>query len=775
MKRRITALVLAAIMTLGAAPAALAADDDYANRGQVCDMLLAAADDYNPGVVKTDILKGYEDGQLHEERDVTRAEALVMLKRAFGDIPEIKGANKYIAIPTENFTDIPAWAKDELSDVFDAGIVAGKAEGIFAPDDNVKVSEMELFIQRMYRVFGTNLKDDFYQTVNYDKLNNISIPEGQSSAGTMSSEYVSEQLKDIIKGVSESNPQKGSMESKIKTLYDNYLNKEARNAQGYEPIKPYLDEIDAAKSVSDFVGNAAIEQFLGFSVDLDDMDSTHYADHFGTIAISDKDMYEGKDDNKKAAYFKYMKKLFTLVGYSDEDAEAAAQADFDIETQIAEASLSAIDQYDIEKTYNVYTLDEISALFKNIDISKVFEDSGLKNKDRFIVYDPGAMEKMAELLDDKNLDALKTAAKINLIQRYAAYLSDDFVQASKTYDSEVYGIEGDRGDEMEAAMMVNDCLEWYVGELYTDKYIDEKTVSDITKMITDMIDIYRERIQNLDWMSETTKEKALNKLDTMGMKVCVPDKLMPSALDDTELASYDEGGSLVENLMAIKDAHTADAIANEGKEVDHSQWVMSPQTVNACYMPNFNDITICAGIVQTPGVYSSDSSYEANLGSLGVAIGHELSHAFDYNGSQYDENGNAVNWWTDEDAAAFDERCQAVIDFYDGYEAAPGIATNGELTLTENTADMGGLSVVTELASKTEDFDYEEMYESYANLWLDATYRGAMEQQAATDYHSLSSVRVNRMLETSDKFFETYGITEGDGMWVAPEDRVSIW
>ncbi len=775
MRRRITAAALALAMLILTVPAAVFAEDDYATRGEVCDMLLTAADDYNAGVEKTDILQGYEDGQLHEDWGVTRAEALVMLRRAFGEIPEIKGANKYIAFPAETFTDIPDWAKTELADVFDAGIVAGKSEGIFAPDDNVTKDEMELFIQRMYRVFGTNLKDDFYQTSNHDALNNISIPEGQSYAGTISGEYVSAQIEDIVKGVAESNPQKGSKESKIKTLYDNYMNKEARNEQGYEPIKQYLDEIDAAQSVSDFVGTAAIDQFLGFSVDLDDMDSTHYADHFGTIAISDKDMYEGKDDNKKAAYLKYIKTLLMLTGYSDEEAEAAAQADFDIETQIAKASLSAVDEYDIEKTYNVYTLDEISALFKNVDINKVFEDSDLKNRDRFIVYDAGAMKKVAELLDDKNLDALKTAAKINLIQRYAAYLSDDFVQASKTYDAEVYGIVGDQGDEMEAAMMVNNNLEWYVGELYTDKYIDEKTVSDITEMITDMIDIYRERIQNLDWMSDATKEKALKKLDTMGMKVCVPDKLMPSVLDDTELKSYEEGGSLAANLMLIKDANTADAIANEGKEVDHSQWVMSPQTVNACYMPNFNDITICAGFVQTPGIYSADASYESNLGSLGVAIGHELSHAFDYNGSQYDENGNAVNWWTDEDAAAFEERCQAVIDFYDGYEAAPGITTNGELTLTENTADMGGLSVATELASKMEDFDYEEMYESYANLWMEATYRGAMEQQAATDYHSLSSVRVNRMLETSDKFFETYGITEGDGMWVAPEDRVSIW
>lgn len=775
MRRRITAAVLTLAMLLLTVPAAVFAEEDYATRGEVCDMLLVAADDYNAGVEKTDILQGYEDGQLHEDWGVTRAEALVMLRRAFGEIPEIKGANKYIAFPAETFTDIPEWAKTELSDVFASGIVAGKSEGIFAPDDNVTTDEMELFIERMYRVFGTNLKDDYYQTTNHNALDSAVISEGKVATGTMFGDQVSEQLKAVVKEAASSNPDKSSKAGKVKTLYDNYMNKEARNEQGYEPIKQYLDEIDAAQSVSDFVGTAAIDQFLGFSVDLDDKNSEYYADYFDTMAITSKDMFEGKDDNMKAAYLKYIKTLLMLTGYSDEEAEAAAQADFDIETQIAKASLSAIDEYDIEKTYNVYTLDEISALFKNVDINKVFEDSGLKNRDRFIVYDVGAMKKVAELLDDKNLDALKEAAKINLIQKYAGFLSDDFVQAKKTYNAEVYGIEGNRTDEAEAASMVNNYLEWYVGELYTDKYVDEKTIADITKMIKDIIEIYRERIQNLDWMSGTTKEKALKKLDTLGMKVCAPDKIMPSVLDDTELKSYADGGSLVENLMVIKDAQTADEVAKEGKEVDHSQWVMSPQTVNACYMPNFNDITICAGFVQTPGTYDPDASYEKNLGSLGVAIGHEISHAFDYNGSQYDENGNAVNWWTDEDAAAFDKLCQGVIDFYDGCEAAPGIAMNGELTLTENTADMGGLSVVVELASKTENFDYKQMFESYANLQLCAAYREYLQFIATSDVHSLPSVRVNRLFETCDKFFETYGITEGDGMWVAPEDRVSIW
>ncbi len=777
MKKKIIALLLSAAMLIGTMPAVapVFAADDYATRGEVCDMLLTAADDYNPGVQKTDILKGYEDGLLHEDWSVTRAEALVMLKRAFGNIPEIKGFNKYVAFPAETFTDIPDWAETELADVFASGIVAGKSEGIFAPDDNVTTDEMKLFIQRMYRVFGTNLKDDFYQTVNHDALENSVIPDGQTATGTIRNDTTDIQLRDLIKEISASNPDKNSKEGKIKTLYDNYMNKEARNAQGYEPLKPYLDEIDAMKSVSDFVDTKAIDSFMQFGVSLDPMDSTRYANYFGTAAIHTKDMYEGRAEPQKAAYIEYMKDLAELIGYSEADAEAAAESGFEFEAQIAEASLSLAEQLDVNNTYNVYSLDQLCDVFKNLDINKLFEKSGLKNKDKFIVSDVGAMEKMAELLDDKNLDIIKDYAKISLVTNYAEYMSDDFKQATNKYISAMNGTEGTLSDEIEATNCVNDMLEQYLGEIYAEKYVDEKTKADITKMITDMIDIYRERIQKLDWMSDTTKQKALKKLDTMGIKVGAPESYDEIGIDSKELRSYADGGSLVENLMTISDAALADMIAQEGTEVDHTQWITSPQTVNAFYNPSFNDVTICAGFILTPGIYSPDAAYETNLGALGIVIGHELSHAFDRNGSQYDENGNAVNWWTDEDAAAFEERCQAVIDFYDGQETAPGLAMNGEQTLTENTADLGGLSVATELASKTENFDYEKFYESWANVWMSTYYRAALQNHMNSDTHSPDNVRVNRLFQSSDKFMEVYGITEKDGMWVAPEDRVSIW
>ena len=222
--KRILSMLTAVILTVSTSMFTVSAEDNYATRGEVCGMLLTAADDYNPTVQKSDILKGYEDGDLHEERSVTRAEALVMLKRAFGNIPEIKGKNKYIAIPKEEFTDIPDWAQGELAEIFDAGIVAGKSEGIFAPDDHVTVEEMKLFISRMYRVFGTNEKDDFYTAINKEAFDSAVIPDGKSVVGTLYNDITSDLLEAMMKEISASNTEKNSKKENFdyKKMFESY-------------------------------------------------------------------------------------------------------------------------------------------------------------------------------------------------------------------------------------------------------------------------------------------------------------------------------------------------------------------------------------------------------------------------------------------------------------------------------------------------------------------------------------------------------------------------
>lgn len=778
--KRTLSILLAAALTVSAGITTVMAEDNYATRGEVCGMLLIAADDYNLDVQKSDILQGYEDGELHEDWSVTRAEALVMLKRAFGEIPEIKGSNKYLAIPKEDFTDIPDWAQGELADIFDAGIVAGKADGIFAPDDNVTAEEMQLFINRMYRVFGTNEKDDFYAAINKDALDNAVLSEGKSIEGTLYNDITSDLLEEMMKEISASNPEKNSKQDKIKTLYNNYLNWEERNKQGYEPIKADLEAIDAVKSVSEFtqveVDNCLlIDKFIGFSVGADDKNSNQYTNMFVTLSENSKDMYEGKMETQKAAYLKYIKTLLVLCGSTEEDAAKAADEIFAFESEIADASYSLAEMYDIEKTYNEYSLDDLKAIFKTIDIEAAFDYTGLKNKERFIVADKGAMNKVAELLTDENLETLKNYAKFMLISSYADYMSEDFRNAKLTYNTEASGIEGTLSDEYYATDTVSELLASYVGEIYGNKYATEEMKTTVTEMITNMIDIYRERITNLDWMTDATKEKALKKLDTMGIKVLAPDEWKEIALDSEELKSFEDGGSLVENIRTISKASLKDMYALEGQQVDKTEWIMYPHIVNACYYPLNNDVNFPVAFLQIPAVYSEDASYEENLGGIGFVIGHELSHAFDSSGSQYDENGNAVNWWTDEDAAAFSALCDNVVEYYSGQEGAPGVETDPVQTLTENIADLGSISVITELASKQENFDYKKMYENYAKIWMAVMTREEAQYLAVVDTHSPASVRVNRVLQSSDKFYEVYGITEGDGMWVAPEDRARIW
>ncbi len=247
-----------------------------------------------------------------------------------------------------------------------------------------------------------------------------------------------------------------------------------------------------------------------------------------------------------------------------------------------------------------------------------------------------------------------------------------------------------------------------------------------------------------------------------------------SALDSADLKSGGEGGSYYQNIIEINKASLKELAELSGEPVDKEQWVTTPQTVNAFYSPSFNSVNFPIAFLQAP-VYDPDASYEENLGSVGFVIAHEITHAFDSSGSQYDENGNAANWWTEGDLQTFQRLCQDVVTYFDGVETAPGITVNGALTLTENIADLGAIQCVVSIGEETPDFDFREMFESYAVLWMSTSSREYLEMASYLDTHSPSRVRVDRVLQSTDKFYDVYGITEGDGMYVAPEDRVRIW
>ena len=777
--KKLITTILAAAMLLG--NTAFAADN-YATRGEVADMLLAAADDYNPTVLRSDIIKGYGgDGELHEDWNINRAEALVMLSRAFGTLPELTGHNARVALKSDNFTDIPEWAKAELQPVLDAGIVAGTAEGIFSPSDDVTKEQMNLFIQRVYALCGTNEKDDFYAAVNKDALNTLEIKPGRVLAGTLfdlqdeSTAQVSEIIKEVISGKWE----KGTKEQKIADLYNNILDTDSRNRIGAEPIVPYLKMIDEANNVTELINTqyTLMEKlycapFAAFSLTIDFKDSTKYIPVFGVCnPYLTKDFYLSGTEAQKAIYLKYLKTVMELAGENVTDAQL--EKFYNFEKSLAEKMLNTEDRNNVDKFYNTYTLDEIQALFPSVDTEKLLISSGIQKEDKFLIMDVGLTEEFAQLLTDENIETLKTAAKLSVILSCGTTLNTEFVDASNVFNQEFLGISGTYSDEERATITVASAMPDYIGEIYAEKYFTEEAKQDVLKMVQDIIAVYKKRIGNLMWMSDTTKEKAIRKLDTMKIKIGYPDN-WDTYLDEVQIKSSSEGGSYFENMLSIAEGSKKELSNLQGKSVDKTKWAMYPYTVNACYSATSNDITFPAAILQPP-MYDVNASYEENLGGIGYIIAHEITHAFDNNGAKFDENGNATDWWTPEDYEAFEKLCEKMEAFYDGCESVPGIAMNGKLTLSENVADQGAVQCITEVAAGLENPDYKALYRSMAKAWASTRTRAYADYASKIDVHSDEKLRVNRVVVNCDEFYKAFDIKTGDGMYVPGDERVKIW
>ena len=657
-QKRFVPLLLTLVLALGTLPVQAAA----LTRGEAAQALLSAAQDYNPGVQRSDILKGYPDGSLALDGTLTRAQALVMLTRAFGGFAVPVGDNARMALPAGSLTNVPAWAAEELSSVLAAGLADGDA------NEAMSAEALSALLRRAYAAKGTNLRDDYYAAVNKSWLDGSDIPAGLSINGPFYglSLTVNEQIAALIREIDAHEQTPGTAEAKIKALYDCVMDAEGRERAGVAPIQKYLDAIENAK-----------------------------------------------------------------------------------------------------------TLGELKTLLPNVDLDAVLTASGIENAERIMVSDVGALKAAAALYDDAHLALLKTAARLALLQSVATSLNQGFMDAYFDFVLGYYGVDARQSNEQIAAQQVQALLADYLSRAYVDEYFSAKAKSDVEEMIGEFIAIYKERILAQDWMSAETKAKAVKKLDTMGVKVGYPDS-WESCLDRAEIKSPAEGGSFFSNVIAIQMAMTQDVLAHQNDAPDKSEWIMTPFTVNACYNPSANDITFPAAILQSP-LYDVNASREENLGGIGYIIAHEITHAFDNNGAKFDENGSAADWWTAEDYAAFRQKCQAVAEWYDGQEAYPGIACSGALTISENVADLGAAKCIVAAAKKLDHPDLDKLFRAVANTWASTTSRQMREYLAVTDVHAPDKLRCNRVLQTLPEFYTTYGIRPGDGMWTAPETRVSVW
>jgi len=778
--KKILAILLVLALLLAALPAAFAAEPVFLTRGETADALLTAAERYNPGAARSDILRGYPGGALDEDAPVTRAQALVMLSRAFGSLPTPVGDNARSGYDAANFTDVPAWAAKELDNVWKTGIVAGTSETKFSPNGRMTAAQLDLLIRRVWALEGTNKKDDFYAAVNKAALDASVIQPGFSGAGTFDDLIlnVDKEVASIIREVSASPKTAG--ERKIAALYGNILDTAARDKAGIAPIKPYLAAIDSAGSVAELMQahnrisrELTVDLLLGFGLTVDEKDSSAYLLSFSGLSPAlGKNGYAGASSAQKSAYLAYLEALFRLVGRSEADAAADAQLVWRTDAALADAAMNTQDYGDVDKTYNLFTLAQLQAMFPGVDLGAVFETSGLTQTDRIEVADVGALKARAALFDSAHLNTLKAYCRLGLAGSFGPVLNHEFVDAANAFSRSYFGTEPASGEQL-AAQYVQALMSDYLGEAYVARCFSSSAKANVEKMVRDILTVYKDRISKLSWMSAATKTKAIGKLDAMTLKIGYPDK-WDDTLADAAILPASEGGSFFSNSVAISVSGRAEMIRAQKEGVDKSEWDMTPYTVNAYYDPNANSINFPAAILQAP-FYDENASYEKNLGGIGYVIAHEITHAFDNNGAKYDKSGNAADWWTDADYKAFQALCGRVVALYDGREAAPGIVCDGSLTLSENIADLGAGACVTELEGRRSSPDYAALYTAMSQIWC-VSYPRAMRQYLAfSDVHAPDKLRGSLVLQQFGQFYDAFGITEGDGMWLAPENRVTIW
>lgn len=628
-------------------------------------------------------------------------------------------------------------------------------------------------------------KDDFFEAVNGETLSQWEIEEDESSKSWFSilEDNTREQIAGIIKEVSSQPAQEaGSDASNIRALYLTGKDQQLRNETGYGPtITAYFQKVDQAQTVEELTRAAAefartygIYSIFGLDVGSDVADSNRKVLYLtaGDVGLS-REIWMSEDENnqKIASYYQeYLESLCQIEGKSPEESVQAAQEVVDFMKELAQSNLSTVESMDVENIYNIYTVSQLEELFSgNLSAVMLQEVYGVEADEPVIVPYVATAQLMGSYLTDENLPLLKNYIKLCLHKDVAHYIDMETQEASDEMNRKGYGLEKSVPFEENLMENIQSLLGFQCGRLYCDAYYSEETTQDVTEMINQVIDVFDRRLENLDWMSSETKAEARNKLAHLTVRVGHPDQ-WPQERFDIFMQQPEEGGTYIENILIMNKAGMNYSFETRKDPVDKNLWVDTPQVVNAYYSPNDNSINILAGILQPP-IYDPQASDEENLGAIGMVIGHEITHAFDTSGSQYDENGNYRDWWAAEDKENFQQLAQEVVDYYDGMEI-DGKQVDGTLTLTENIADLGGISCVTQIAQE-KGYDLKKIYESFATMWATKYRSEYLSQLLAIDTHSPAKIRVNASLSSQPAFRETYDIQEGDGMYY--ESMPGIW
>lgn len=636
--------------------------------------------------------------------------------------------------------------------------------------------------------------DDFYHYAagGWLKSHPLDAEHVQNGAFTDLYEQSQKRIQDIILGFASKPQKQGTLGQKIGSLYNLLMDSVRLNREGWRPIKPTLDKIAAIKNRKEYQlvcaqldrnGESTMMFGIGAGADQKDSEWNLVAVGQGGLGLGERDYYLSDDaQNKRVleAYKQYLKKLFTLTGADEATAEKKTQAVIAIETEIAKASYDKVKQRDIDANYHKMTYTQLISDFPGIDWGNVFLASGFPAFDYVDVGQPEPIHAVEKILAETPLDDLKTYAQAKVISGATSKLSDDFRKASFELRKAMVGSKQDQPRWKRAVAVVSDRLGEAIGKMYVERYFPESSKKRMLELVRNLQTALAQRIDEATWMGDATKAQAKDKLSNFIVKIGYPDKWK-----NYDGLQVNDSLSLYENLCNISRWATDDYIAKRvNKKVDKTLWQMTPQTINAYYDPSTNEICFPAAILQPP-FFDPNADDAVNYGAIGGVIGHEMSHGFDDQGSQFDKYGNQRNWWTAQDKKNFDARTKVLADWFSSFDVLPGIKVNGKQTLGENIGDNGGLNISFRalqnsmkehpLAVKDGFTPEQRFFLAWGRVWASNMTDEVVKYLLTVDVHSPNYARVNAALPMIDAWYKAFNVKKGDKMFVPKKKRAHVW
>lgn len=631
--------------------------------------------------------------------------------------------------------------------------------------------------------------DDFYKyaTGGWQRKHPLKPEYSRYGSFDMLNDNNEERLNSLFVDMLDMKTVPGSSDQKIADLYRMGMDSTKRNADGAAPLKPFLDKIMSVSDKASLAGTVAEVHrngdypFFGVYVSSDAMDSdvnVLYMEQSG-LGMGDRDYYlDPANAELKKGYSEFLAKVLALAGV--EDAGKVAEEALEVEDAIAEASWSKVELRDVQKAYNPMSSEEIKDKYPALHFGLYLESLGVAPQEKVIVGQPSYIAALDKLIEETDISKLRSYLVAQVVSGACGALSDEFYMASfDFFQKQMAGVQEPKPRWKRAMSVPNSILSEAVGKMYVEKYFSQEDKEKMMQIVSNIQAALGEHIDSLDWMSDATKAKAREKLSDFKVKIGYPDKWK----DYTALV-IDPSLPYYVNLVNANNWYVDDNLSKLGKPVDKSEWLMSPQTVNAYYNPTTNEICFPAAILQPP-FYNRDADDAVNYGAIGVVISHEMTHGFDDQGRHFDRNGNMVDWWTPEDEAAFKAKTDVLVRQFNEVEVLPGVYANGALCLGENIADQGGLRVAYTAMKNSfagnepapvDGFTPEQrFYLAYATLWAQNITDEEIDRLTKLDVHSLGNNRVNVTLRNIDTFFDAFGIKEGDRMYRPESERVVIW